>query len=87
RPVEVWEMVRMISAARIVMPSSMTDYLPEECRSLFPNKHCAVMAGANSIFTGDTLLTTSNMVMFETLGLMPLEPQSVKPDEDAAVVE
>ncbi|KAJ3197603.1 biotin synthase [Entophlyctis luteolus] len=93
KPVEVWEMVRMISTARIVMPSSMIRLSAGRVRFSVPEQALCFMAGANSIFTGDTLLTTPNnaisedAAMFETLGLVPLEPKSIRPDEDEVVVE
>ena len=59
-PVDSFEMVRMIATARIAMPASMVRFaagrigLSEETQAL------CFMAGANSIFTGDKLLTTPN---------------------------
>jgi biotin synthase len=44
-----------------------------------------MLAGANSIFFGDKLLTTGNpeyqadMALFEKAGLKPLEPKTDKP--------
>ncbi|GMR21477.1 MAG: biotin synthase BioB [Gammaproteobacteria bacterium] len=74
---EPLEFVRTIAAARIVLPRSyvrlsagrqqMPDFLQALC----------FLAGANSIFYGDKLLTTDNphtnddMALFETLGLQP----------------
>ena len=54
------EMVRMIATARIVMPR--TSVRLSAGRKEFPEAAQALMfmAGANSIFTGDTLLTTPN---------------------------
>lgn len=75
--VSVWEMVRMIATARITMPKAMVRlsagriYMPKEEQAL------CFMAGANSIFTGEKLLTTPNndldedMQMFNMLGLKP----------------
>lgn len=54
------EMARMIAVARIAMPASMVRFaagrtgLSQEAQAL------CFMAGANSIFTGDKLLTTPN---------------------------
>lgn len=69
------EMVRVIATARVVMPRTAVRL--SAGRSEFPEAAQAMMfyAGANSIFTGDTLLTTSNPeferdeAMFRTLGL------------------
>ncbi len=59
-PVDPIEMARMIAVARIAMPASMVRFaagragLSQEAQAL------CFMAGANSIFTGDKLLTTPN---------------------------
>ncbi|KAJ3126913.1 biotin synthase [Physocladia obscura] len=94
-PVSIWEMIRMIGTARIIMPKSMIRLSAGRVRFLQPEQAMCFMAGANSIFTGDKLLTTPNnahnddTAMFETLGLVPLEPalKPVHPNEDANVVE
>ena len=58
--VDPFDMVRMIAAARITMPKSRVrlsagrEYLSREAHAL------CFMAGANSIFYGDKLLTTNN---------------------------
>ena len=63
RPVDPIEMVRMIATARILMPASMVRLsagrlsLSDEAQAL------CFLAGANSIFTGDKLLTTPNPEM------------------------
>ena len=60
RPVDPLELVRMIAAARILMPASMVRLsagrlsLSDEAQAL------CFLAGANSIFMGDRLLTTPN---------------------------
>jgi len=75
---EPLEFVRTIAVARLVLPRSlvrlsagrqqMPDYLQALC----------FIAGANSIFYGEKLLTTPNpetgsdMALFETLGLQPM---------------
>lgn len=73
------EMTRMIATARITMPKSMVRLSAGRVNmSIEEQAHC-FMAGANSIFTGDKLLTTSNneldedQEMFELLGLSPRE--------------
>jgi biotin synthase len=72
------EFIRTIAAARITMPQSMVrlsagrESLSDTAQAL------AFMAGANSIFTGDTLLTTANAgddkdaALFAKLGLIPM---------------
>jgi len=59
-PVESFEFIRMIAVARITMPASNVRLsagrltLTEEAQAM------CFLAGANSIFTGETLLTTEN---------------------------
>jgi biotin synthase len=69
------EFVRTVAVARLTMPRSMVrlsagrESMSESCQAL------CFMAGANSIFTGDKLLTTGNAggdadaALFEKLGL------------------
>lgn len=74
-------LVRMLATARILMPASMvrlaagrTQLTPEAAVLCF-------MAGANSIFVGDKLLTTPNPTpdeddrLLSTLGLEPMAPR------------
>ncbi|KAI8334241.1 biotin synthase [Chlamydoabsidia padenii] len=76
-PVSVFEMVRMIATARIIMPQSMVRLSAGRVRFSVAEQSMCFMAGANSIFTGDKLLTTPNneftddKKMFEILGLEP----------------
>lgn len=76
-PVSTWEFIRCIATARILMPTAMVRlaagrlYLNEEGQAL------AFLAGANSIFAGEKLLTTPNVELdqdqelMKTLGLYP----------------
>ncbi|RUS29571.1 biotin synthase [Jimgerdemannia flammicorona] len=79
-PVSIFEMVRMIATARIVMPRSMVRLSAGRVRFLQSEQAMCFLAGANSIFTGDRLLTTPNneidddRKMFEVLGLIPKPP-------------
>lgn len=74
-----YDMARMIATARITMPDSMVRLSAGRVdMSMEEQAHC-FMAGANSIFTGEKLLTTDNNElaedkrMFEILGLKPRE--------------
>lgn len=64
----------MIATARIVMPKSMVRLSAGRVRFSVAEQAMCFMAGANSIFTGDKLLTTPNneftddQKMFELLG-------------------
>lgn len=78
-PVDTWTMVRMIATARIVMPSSVVRLSAGRTSMNVEAQALCFMAGANSIFTGDKLLTTPNpgmdedTKMFETLGITAKE--------------
>ena len=75
KPVERFALVRMVALARILMPESVVRLsagrtgMSEELQAL------CFLAGANSIFTGDVLLTTGNpsawqdQEMIGTLGM------------------
>ncbi|MFV0188448.1 MULTISPECIES: biotin synthase BioB [unclassified Empedobacter] len=81
--VDIWDMVRMIATARIVMPSSVVRLSAGRIEMTEVEQAWCFMAGANSIFTGEreTLLVTPNpgvtedMKMFENLGLIPMVKQ------------
>jgi biotin synthase len=80
-PVNLIDMVRVIATARILMPRSMVrlsagrEQLSEEAQLL------CMLAGANSVFFGEKLLTTGNpayaqdMALFAAAGIAPLEPR------------
>lgn len=78
---DTWEMVRMIAAARIVMPSSMVRLSAGRIEMTDFEQAWCFMAGANSIFSGEreTLLVTPNpgmsedMQLLRTLGLKPMK--------------
>jgi biotin synthase len=75
--VSVWEMIRMIATTRITMPRTMVRLSAGRTEMSLPEQALCFMAGANSIFSGDKLLTTPNpgvnedQLMFELLGLTP----------------
>lgn len=63
------DLLRMIATARILMPASMVRLSAGRLeRSLVEQGFC-FMAGANSIFAGDKLLTTPNPAFNEDLGM------------------
>ncbi|MTG97583.1 MULTISPECIES: biotin synthase BioB [Myroides] len=82
--VEVWDMVRMIATARIVLPETMVRLSAGRIEMSEVEQAWCFMAGANSIFAGEnqTLLVTANpalnkdMVMLENLGLKPMIKQN-----------
>jgi biotin synthase len=75
--VSVWEMVRMIATARIIMPKAMVRLSAGRVRMNLEEQALCFLAGANSIFAGDKLLTTANPgyvkdnEMFQVLQLKP----------------
>jgi biotin synthase len=75
--VSVWEMVRMIATARILMPQAMVRLSAGRVRMTLEEQALCFLAGANSIFAGDKLLTTPNpgyvqdKEMFQLLQLTP----------------
>lgn len=77
--VQVWEMVRMIATARILMPKAMVRLSAGRNEMSYEQQALCFLAGANSIFAGEKLLTTPNpgtdsdKQMFELLGLTPRE--------------
>lgn len=94
----IWEMVRMIATARIVMPTSVIRLSAGRTEMSMEGQALCFMAGASSIFAGDKLLTTPNpefnadMEMFKILGLEPSEPFTKGPKpvtvkEEVAAIE
>jgi len=71
------DLVRMIATARIIMPTSVVRLSAGRMELSMSSQAMCFMAGANSIFAGDKLLTTPNPdyqndeEMFEVLGLTP----------------
>lgn len=59
-PVDSFEMVRMIATARIAMPKSTVRFAAGRVGLSQETQALCFMAGANSMFTGDKLLTTPN---------------------------
>ncbi len=78
QPVSIWEMVRMVATTRIVMPKTSVRLSAGRRNMSQEGQAMCFLAGANSIFAGDKLLTTPNpevfddLDMFEQLGLKPL---------------
>jgi len=92
----VWEMGRAIATARITMPRTIVRLSAGRLEMSHAEQALLFMAGANSIFNGDKLLTTPNPGMdkdsqlFETLGLLgkPAFTAPLKPpmEEDGTVL-
>lgn len=75
--VPFYEIVRMVATARIVLPKSAVRLSAGRLEMSMSEQALCFLAGANSIFAGDKLLTTPNpefnedMQMFDILGLTP----------------
>ncbi|WP_435008170.1 biotin synthase BioB [Tundrisphaera lichenicola] len=75
--VSIWDMVRTIATARILMPGSMVRLSAGRLGMSESDQALCFLAGANSIFAGDKLLTTPNpgtdrdQILFDHLGLVP----------------
>lgn len=80
--VEIWEMVRMVATARILMPQARVRLSAGRVRMSEVEQAFLFMAGANAIFAGDKLLTTPNngvnrdQAMFQLLGLSPMKAEN-----------
>ncbi|KAJ8600084.1 hypothetical protein CTAYLR_001903 [Chrysophaeum taylorii] len=80
-PVSVFEMTRMIATARVVLPKTMVRLSAGRLEFSKGEQALMFLAGANSIFNGDKLLTTPNpnvdddAALFDTLGLTGIKPR------------
>ena len=76
------EFVRTVAVARITMPLSMVRLSAGRESMSESTQALCFMAGANSIFTGDRLLTTANAgddadaALFAKLGLRPMQAEA-----------
>jgi biotin synthase len=91
-PVDPFEMVRMCATARILLPRSMVRLSAGRQEMSREAQTLCFLAGANSIFYGEKLLTTGNpdveadMALLRELGmraLVPADPQKQTPAEVA----
>jgi biotin synthase len=80
KPIEQWEMIRMVATTRIAFPESVVRLSAGRTKMSMEAQALCFMAGAGSIFAGEKLLTTPNpefnedKEMFSILGLIPKEP-------------
>jgi biotin synthase len=76
KPIEQWEMIRMVATTRIAFPETIVRLSAGRTKMNMEGQALCFMAGAGSIFAGDKLLTTPNpefnedKEMFEILGLI-----------------
>ncbi|MEZ5172787.1 MAG: biotin synthase BioB [Bacteroidia bacterium] len=75
KPVPIWDMVRMIATTRIILPQTVVRLSAGRQQMSAEGQALCFLAGANSIFAGEKLLTTPNpdfdedMELFRILGL------------------
>jgi biotin synthase len=85
RRVESTELVRMIATARLMMPAAMVRLSAGRLQLSQDAQLLCMLAGANSLFFGDTLLTTDNpslqddLALLKSAGVTALEPSVDKP--------
>ncbi len=93
KPVEIWDMIRMVATTRIIMPQTQVRLSAGRTQMSREGQAMCFFAGANSIFAGDKLLTTPNpdvnedMEMFKMLGLNPQKPFVKKAQPDSVDAE
>lgn len=89
-PVSIFEMVRMIATARIVIPKTQVRLSAGRTQMTKEGQTLCFLAGANSIFAGDKLLTTPNpdinedMKLFNELSIQPQAPFEMHPKREPA---
>jgi len=82
--IETVDMVRTIATARIMMPASMVRLSAGRAQMNEEAQLLCMMAGANSLFFGEKLLTTGNpryesdMALLAKAGILPLEPNATR---------
>ncbi len=87
--VSVWEMIRMIATARIIMPKAMIRLSAGRVRMSLEEQALCFLAGANSIFAGDKLLTTPNPAAIqdqEMFQLLQLKPRKAYKDREDLIL-
>jgi biotin synthase len=76
--VDILDFVRMIAAARITMPKAFVRLSAGRTQMTDEGQALCFLAGANSIFYGDKLLTTGNpeadrdRALLDRIGMQPL---------------
>ncbi len=79
-PVDEIELVRLVATARLVLPRSRVRLSAGRTEMSASTQALCFLAGANSIFTGERLLTTPNPGEdrdAELLGRLGLQPQTL----------
>ncbi len=92
-PVSIIEMVRMVATTRMVLPHTQVRLSAGRTQMSQEGQTLCFLAGANSIFAGDKLLTTPNpdinedKKLFDLLGINPQQPFEKHPKREVVEVE
>lgn len=92
-PVNIFEFVRMVATARIVLPKTQVRLSAGRTEFSKEGQTLCFFAGANSIFAGDKLLTTPNpdvnedKKLFDLLGIIPQSPFEKHPKREVVEKE
>ncbi|MDO4728812.1 MAG: biotin synthase BioB [Bacteroidota bacterium] len=88
KPVNIFEFVRMVATARIVLPQTQVRLSAGRTELTQEGQALCFLAGANSIFAGDKLLTTPNpdvdqdKMLFDALGITFQSPFEKHPKRE-----
>lgn len=91
KPLDIFEWIRCIAVARIIMPKAMVRLSAGRLSISKEAQALAFLAGANSIFTGEKLLTTPNpkmnfdMNLFQQLDLQARPAHKIPSELSTAV--
>jgi biotin synthase len=92
-PIDSFDFLRTIAVARLMMPASRIRLAAGRSSLSREGQAMAFMCGANSIFYGDRLLTTTNpewsadQALFKTLGIEPLAARPRRPAAQKSACE
>ncbi len=82
--IDIFEFVRIIAVARILMPKAIVRLSAGRSQMSAEGQALCFLAGANSIFLGEKLLTCKNpgrdddLKLLERLGMHPMEPDAAR---------
>ena len=83
--VPIWEMIRMVATARITMPRAMVRLSAGRLERSLEEQALCFLAGANSIFSGEKLLTRANPDFDEDEKMLRLFGLSPRPSFSSAL--
>ncbi len=79
KPVPIWDLIRMIATARMIMPKAMIRLSAGRLGRSLEEQALCFLAGANSIFSGEKLLTRPNPDFDEDREMMHLFGLKIRP--------